>query len=72
VQVTGTDRQEVVMSPTVSSFDQLDYDISVAYIALGVARSSFDRCPSAGNASAVDEAESCVNRLLDERFAAQQ
>ncbi|WP_369251872.1 hypothetical protein [Geodermatophilus amargosae] len=60
------------MSPTVSSFDQLDYDISVAYIALGVARSSFDRCPSAQNASAVDEAESCVNRLLDERFAAQQ
>ncbi|GAB3301323.1 hypothetical protein GCM10027451_04460 [Geodermatophilus aquaeductus] len=60
------------MSPTVSSFDQLDYDISVAYIALGVARSSFDRCPSGENASAVTEAEGCVNRLLDERFAAQQ
>jgi len=59
------------MSPTVS-FDQLDYDISVAYIALGVARSSWDRCPSAENARAVDEAEDCVNRLLDERFAAQQ
>ena len=60
------------MSPTVSSFDQLDYDISVAYIALGVARSSFDRCPSAENAAAVDEAEGCVNRLLEERFAAQR
>ena len=60
------------MSPTVTSLDQLDYDISVAYIALGVARSSFDRCPSGENASAVAEAECCVNRLLDERFAAQQ
>ena len=60
------------MSPTVASLDQLDYDISVAYIALGVARSSWDRCPSGENVLAVDEAEGCVNRLLDERFAAQQ
>ncbi len=60
------------MSPTVTSLDQIDYAISVAYIALGVARSSFDRCPSAENARAVDEAESCVNRLLDVRFTAQQ
>ncbi|MEX5720781.1 hypothetical protein [Geodermatophilus maliterrae] len=60
------------MSPTVASLDQLDYDISVAYIALGVARSSWARCPSAENARAVDEAEGCMNRLLDERFAAQQ
>jgi hypothetical protein len=59
------------MSPTVTSLDQLDHDISVAYRALGVARRSWDRCPSAQNAHAVDEAESCVNRLLDERFAAQ-
>ena len=35
------------MSPTVTSLDQIDYDISVAYIALGVARSSYTRCPSA-------------------------
>ena len=60
------------MSPTVTSLDQLDHDISVAHLALGVARRSFDRCPSAQNARAVDEAESCVNRLLDERFAAQR
>jgi len=60
------------MSPTVTSIDQLDYDISVAYIALGVARSSRDRCPNAENESAVDAAEACVDRLLDERFAAQQ
>jgi hypothetical protein len=60
------------MSPTVTSLDQLDYDISVAYIALGVARGSLDRCPSAENERAVGEAESCVNCLLDERFVAQQ
>jgi hypothetical protein len=60
------------MSPTVTSIDQLDYDISVAYIALGVARGSYDRCPSGENAEAVDNAERSVDRLLDERFAAQQ
>ena len=59
------------MSPTITSLDQIDYDISVAYIALGIARGSFDRCPSAENARAVDQAESSVNRLLEERFAAQ-
>jgi hypothetical protein len=60
------------MSPTVTSLDQIDYDISVAYIALGVARSSWQRCPSAENARTVDEAESCVNRLLDERLEARR
>jgi hypothetical protein len=60
------------MSPTITSLDQIDYDISVAYIALGVARSSYDRCPSGENAEAVDAAERSVNRLLDERFAAQE
>ncbi|MGY1778748.1 hypothetical protein [Geodermatophilus sp. SYSU D01036] len=60
------------MSPTITSIDQIDLDISVAYIALGVARTSWHRCPSGENARAVDEAEACVNRLLDERFAAQQ
>jgi hypothetical protein len=72
VQLVDTDRQEVVMSPTITSLDRIDYDISVAYIALGVARSAFDRCPSAANAEGVDAAEGCVNRLLDERFAAQE
>ena len=60
------------MSPTVASLDQLDSEISVAYIVLGVACSVWDRCPSAENARTVDEAEDCVNRLLDERFTAQQ
>jgi hypothetical protein len=63
---------EVVMSSTVTDLDQLDHDTSVAFIALGIARSSWDRCPSAENARAVEEAESCMNRLLDERFMVQQ
>jgi hypothetical protein len=60
------------MSPTVTSLDQLDCDISVASIALGVARASYSRCPSAENARLVDEAQGAVDRLLDERFAAQR
>jgi hypothetical protein len=72
VDLADADRQEAVMSPTVTSLDQLDYDISVAYIALGVARSSYTRCPSAENARLVDEAEGAVDRLLDDRFAAQR
>ena len=59
------------MSPTVPTLDQLDLDISVAYTALGAARGSSERCPSAENSRAVDEAEGRLNRLLDERFAAQ-
>jgi hypothetical protein len=72
VQLADAERQEVVMSPTVTSLDQIDYDISVAYIALGVARGSFERCPSSENARAVDEAATRVDRLLDERFVVQQ
>ena len=60
------------MSPTVSTIDQLDCEIAVAFIALGVARTSFDRCPNAENAEAVGAAETSVDRLLDQRFAAQQ
>jgi hypothetical protein len=71
VLLVDADPPELVMSPTVTSLNQLDYDISVAFIALGVVRSSWDRCPSAENARAVEEAEGCVNRLLDERFVVQ-
>ena len=61
---------EIVVSPTITSVDQIDYDISVAYIALGVVRSSFERCPSAENARRVEEAAADVDRLLDARLAA--
>jgi hypothetical protein len=57
------------MGPTVTSIDQIDYDISVAFIALGVARDSCTRCPSAKNVRLVDEAEEAVDRLLDQRLA---
>jgi hypothetical protein len=58
------------MSPSITSIDELDLDISVAYIALGGARGLFDRCPSAENQRRVDEAEAEVNRLLDQRLLA--
>jgi hypothetical protein len=58
------------MSPTVTSLDQIDLDISVAYIALGAARHAFEHCPSGENAKVVDDAEDAVNRLLDARLVA--
>lgn len=60
------------MSPTATTLEQLDCDISIAYVALGAARRSWHRCPSPENQRLVDEAEGSVNRLLDERFAALQ
>jgi hypothetical protein len=64
--------EEVAMSASVTTIDRLDCEIAVAAIALGVARGSFDRCPSAENAAAVSAAERSVDRLLDQRFVAQQ
>jgi hypothetical protein len=60
------------MSPTVTSLDQIDLDISVAYIALGAARTAFARCPSAENAREVDEALASLDRQLDARLLAQR
>ena len=60
------------MSPTVTSLDEIDLDISVAYIALGVARTAFARCPSGENAGAVDDAENTLNNLLDARLDARR
>lgn len=57
------------MSPTVVNLDQLDTDISMAHLALRVARSSRDRSPNAETERLVTDAEGHVNRLLDERFA---
>ena len=58
------------MSPTITSLDEIDLEVSVAFVALGVARSAFTRCPSGENQRAVDDAENAVNRLLDARLAA--
>jgi hypothetical protein len=60
------------MSPTITSLDQLDYDISLAYIALGVARSAWIHCPSAENTRRVTEAEHDVDALLDARLLARR
>jgi hypothetical protein len=58
------------MSPTVTTtdLDRIDSDISVASIALGIARASYRRCPSGENARAVDVAVAVVDRLLDQRL----
>ena len=64
--------KEVAMSPTITSLDQIDLDISIAFIALGAARHAFTRCPSGENAKAVDDAEAALNRRLDARLVAQQ
>jgi len=58
------------MSPTVTSLDEIDLDIAVAYVALGAARTGFSRCPSGENERLVHEAELAVDRLLDARLAA--
>ena len=58
------------MSPTITSVDEIDLDISVAYIALGGARGAFTRCPSAENEQRVADAVAGVDRLLDARLAA--
>ena len=59
------------MTTTITSLDQIDLEISIAFIALGAARSAFAHCPSGENARAVDEAESALNRTLDARLVAQ-
>jgi alpha-D-ribose 1-methylphosphonate 5-triphosphate synthase subunit PhnG len=55
---------------TVTSFDMLDLEIAVASIALGVARSAWDHCPSGENDRRVAEAAAVVDALLDERLDA--
>lgn len=58
------------MTTSVTSLDQIDLDISIAYIALCAARTAYGRCPSGENARVVDEAESALNARLDTRLVA--
>jgi hypothetical protein len=60
------------VSPTITTTDELDLEISVAYIALGGARVVWDRSPTGDNARRVDAAEAEVNRQLDARLAARR
>ena len=59
------------MSSAAVPLHQIDSDISAAYLALRVARSARDRSPNAENERLVAGAERSLDRLLDERFAAQ-
>ena len=59
------------MTSSAPSLTQLDCDISMAYIALGVARSAFARSPNSENAKVVEDAERAVDRLLDDRLRTQ-
>jgi hypothetical protein len=60
------------MSPTVTSVDQIDLEISLAAVAVVAARRSYACCPSGENAAAVADAERSVDRLLDARLAARR
>jgi hypothetical protein len=60
------------MNPIVTSTDELDLEIAVAFIALSSARGRFDRCPSAENEKRVDEAAAEVDELLDQRLVVTQ
>jgi hypothetical protein len=59
------------MSPTVTTIDEIDLEISLAYISLGGARSVWNRCPTGENARRVEEAQAEVDRLLELRFTVQ-
>jgi hypothetical protein len=52
--------------------ENLDLEISVAYITLGGARQVWTRCPVVENQQRVDAAEAEVNRLLERRLVVQQ
>jgi hypothetical protein len=50
------------MSPIVTSVDEIDLAISVAYNALGSARGRFDRCPSGENQRRIDGGAPAMDR----------
>ena len=58
------------MTTSVTSIDRIDLDISIAFIALGAARTAYAHCPSGENERAVSEAEAALNRQLDARLEA--
>jgi hypothetical protein len=56
------------MSPTVVAVDQVDLDLALAAVALGVARTRFEHSGSAENTRLLEEAQAQVDLLLDERL----
>jgi hypothetical protein len=59
------------MDPSITCIENLDLEISVAYITLGGARELWARCPVAENQHRIDAAEAEVNLLLERRLAVQ-
>ena len=59
------------MDPNITCIENIDLEISVAYITLGGTREIWTRCPIAENQRRVDEAEAEVNRLLERRLVVQ-
>jgi hypothetical protein len=59
------------MDRSITCIENLDLEISIAYLTLGGAREVWSRCPVAENQQRVDAAEAEVNRLLDQRLAVQ-
>ena len=57
------------MDTSITCIENLDLEISMAYIALAGAREVWARCPVADNQRRVDAAEAEVNRLLERRLA---
>jgi hypothetical protein len=57
---------------SITCIENLDLEISVAYITLGGARQVWTRCPVVENQQRVDAAEAEVNRLLERRLVVQQ
>jgi hypothetical protein len=58
------------MSPSITTIEEIDLEISVAYISLGGVRVLCDRSPTAENARRLQEAQEEVDRLLDARLLA--
>ena len=58
------------MTRTDPGLAELDLEIAVASIALRIARTAEERCPSVENSRRVAEARADVDGLLDRRLAA--
>ena len=59
------------MDPRLTCLENLDLEISVAYIALSGAREVWTRHPSAENRQRIEAAKGEVGRLLERRPVAQ-
>ena len=59
------------MDPRITCLENLDLEISIAYIALSGAREVWTRCPVPENEHRIAAAQAEVDRLLERRLAVQ-